>query len=173
MFLKTSVRKISSFRQRAAIVRTVSLLARACIPNYHQSIWVLGDSRRRHRELTRHLSYNDDTEKQFHQVTDETLELIQDSLCSLEDTIPDAEVSLSMGVLNINLGTIGTWVINKQTPNRQLWWSSPISGPRRYEYEPTADSTPLSSWRHSRDKTAMVDSLREEILQATGEKFFV
>jgi frataxin len=25
-------------------------------------------------------------------------------------------------------------VINKQTPNEQLWWSSPISGPRRYEY---------------------------------------
>ena len=28
----------------------------------------------------------------------------------------------------------GTWVINKQTPNRQLWWSSPVSGPRRYEW---------------------------------------
>ena len=23
----------------------------------------------------------------------------------------------------------------KQTPNRQIWWSSPISGPRRYEYD--------------------------------------
>ena len=29
----------------------------------------------------------------------------------------------------------GTWVINKQTPNQQVWWSSPLSGPRRYEYD--------------------------------------
>jgi frataxin len=26
-------------------------------------------------------------------------------------------------------------VINTQTPNRQLWYSSPISGPQRYNYE--------------------------------------
>eukprot|EP00560_Eucampia_antarctica_P008689 CAMPEP_0197826248 /NCGR_PEP_ID=MMETSP1437-20131217/3228_1 /TAXON_ID=49252 ORGANISM="Eucampia antarctica, Strain CCMP1452" /NCGR_SAMPLE_ID=MMETSP1437 /ASSEMBLY_ACC=CAM_ASM_001096 /LENGTH=91 /DNA_ID=CAMNT_0043426601 /DNA_START=462 /DNA_END=737 /DNA_ORIENTATION=- len=29
----------------------------------------------------------------------------------------------------------GAWVMNKQTPNRQIWWSSPISGPRRYEWD--------------------------------------
>ena len=26
-------------------------------------------------------------------------------------------------------------------PNRQLWWSSPISGPRRYEYVPSSDDS--------------------------------
>ena len=25
--------------------------------------------------------------------------------------------------------------MNKQTPNEQIWWSSPLSGPRRYEFE--------------------------------------
>lgn len=30
------------------------------------------------------------------------------------------------GVLNIMMGEHGTWVLNKQTPNRQVWWSSPI-----------------------------------------------
>lgn len=30
------------------------------------------------------------------------------------------------GVLKIDLGEDGTWVINRQIPNRQLWWSSPI-----------------------------------------------
>jgi len=35
------------------------------------------------------------------------------------------DITYSQGVLNIKLGDAGTWVINKQTPNRQLWWSSP------------------------------------------------
>lgn len=30
------------------------------------------------------------------------------------------------GVLNIIVGDRGTWVLNKQSPNRQIWWSSPI-----------------------------------------------
>lgn len=30
------------------------------------------------------------------------------------------------GVLNVVMGEHGTWVLNKQTPNRQVWWSSPI-----------------------------------------------
>ena len=31
-----------------------------------------------------------------------------------------------LGVLTVALGTHGTYVINKQSPNRQLWWSSPL-----------------------------------------------
>ena len=30
------------------------------------------------------------------------------------------------GVLTLRLGDKGTYVINKQTPNRQIWFSSPI-----------------------------------------------
>lgn len=33
---------------------------------------------------------------------------------------------LQQGVLNIIIPGRGTWVLNKQTPNRQVWWSSPI-----------------------------------------------
>ena len=35
-------------------------------------------------------------------------------------------------------------MLNKQVPNRQLWLSSPLSGPCRYEY---VDGT----WTHTRD----------------------
>ncbi len=28
-----------------------------------------------------------------------------------------------------------SYVLNKQTPNEQLWWSSPLSGPRRYAWD--------------------------------------
>lgn len=31
-------------------------------------------------------------------------------------------------------GALGTYVINRQTPNRQIWLSSPTSGPKRYDY---------------------------------------
>jgi len=82
---------------------------------------------------------------QYHNVADDTLHTIQDAVEDLiednfdtdtnnsdDDTLP--EVNYASGVLTMSLPPHGTWVINKQTPNQQLWWSSPISGPRRYEY---------------------------------------
>ncbi len=44
-----------------------------------------------------------------------------------------ADVSLASGVLTIELPGHGTFVINKQVPNKQIWLSSPISGPARLE----------------------------------------
>lgn len=82
---------------------------------------------------------------QYHDVADDTLHTIQDAVEDLiednfdtdtnssdDDTLP--EVNYASGVLTLSFPPHGTWVINKQTPNQQLWWSSPISGPRRYEY---------------------------------------
>lgn len=34
----------------------------------------------------------------------------------------------------MNVPGIGVYVINKQPPNKQIWLSSPISGPRRYDW---------------------------------------
>eukprot|EP00529_Nitzschia_sp_RCC80_P032988 CAMPEP_0113470368 /NCGR_PEP_ID=MMETSP0014_2-20120614/16405_1 /TAXON_ID=2857 /ORGANISM="Nitzschia sp." /LENGTH=130 /DNA_ID=CAMNT_0000362927 /DNA_START=548 /DNA_END=936 /DNA_ORIENTATION=- /assembly_acc=CAM_ASM_000159 len=56
------------------------------------------------------------------------------------------EVVYSNGVLTMVFPPHGTWVLNKQTPNRQIWWSSPISGPRRYDFED-------GQWIYSRDST--------------------
>ena len=39
------------------------------------------------------------------------------------------------GVLTLHLGTYGTYVINKQTPNKQIWLSSPTSGPKRFDFQ--------------------------------------
>ncbi|VVD04680.1 unnamed protein product [Leptidea sinapis] len=45
------------------------------------------------------------------------------------DTGPEED-----GVLTIFLGPEhGTYVINRQTPNKQIWLSSPVSGPKRYD----------------------------------------
>lgn len=69
---------------------------------------------------------------QYHRVADETLESIQDAVEEyLEDNFDaDAdgempEVNYADGVLTISLPPRGTWVLNKQTPNEQIWWSSP------------------------------------------------
>lgn len=64
-----------------------------------------------------------------------------DSLSEYLDTFPewlpcddDFDVSYSMGVITAKVGRDkGTYVINKQTPNRQIWLSSPISGPKRQD----------------------------------------
>ena len=56
-----------------------------------------------------------------------------------------------------------SWVINKQGPNRQIWWSSPLSGPRRYEYEHASDR-----WLHTRDGSELLAQLRAELLELGG-----
>lgn len=64
-----------------------------------------------------------ETEAEFHSIADQALEAIQDAVDVLLDsqTYIEYDSSLSSGVLTIKLGEHGTWVINKQTPNRQLW----------------------------------------------------
>jgi len=51
-----------------------------------------------------------------------------------ESSEEEVECEYSDGVLTISLGAQrGTYVLNKQAPNKQIWWSSPISGPHRFE----------------------------------------
>ena len=81
----------------------------------------------------------------------------------LEDEVPEMEVNLSDGVLNVQLGEHGHWVINKQTPNEQIWWSSPLSGPKRFEYD--ADR---ARWLSTRDGKDLLELLREEVDATLG-----
>ena len=39
----------------------------------------------------------------------------------------------------------GTYVLNKQPPNKQIWLSSPVSGPKRYDWVDLAASSGGSS----------------------------
>jgi frataxin len=103
------------------------------------------------------------TEREFHDVADETLEGLQDAVeQALESSgiQEQFEINLANGVLTLVLPPHGTWVINKQTPNRQLWWSSPISGPRRYEYDENDE------WVYTRDEShsaTLFQTLQEEV----------
>ena len=58
------------------------------------------------------------------------------------------------------------WVINKQAPNKQIWWSSPISGPLRFEY---SGGGLADGWLPtSGEKIGMLTLLRKELLSTTG-----
>jgi len=58
----------------------------------------------------------------------------------LSDQLEDSEspifedINYSDGVLNIEMRDQRFYVLNKQTPNIQIWLSSPITGPSRFDY---------------------------------------
>ncbi|VDM36000.1 unnamed protein product [Hydatigera taeniaeformis] len=71
----------------------------------------------------------------------------------------DYDVSYSDGVLTINFGPRhGTYVLNKQTPNKQIWLSSPKSGPKRYDYDLSR-----GSWTYRHDQSDLFNLLSSEI----------
>ncbi|XP_060738175.1 frataxin, mitochondrial isoform X1 [Tachysurus vachellii] len=78
------------------------------------------------------------TEAVYEKLAEETLDALAEFFEDLTDqrcTAPDYDVVFSSGVLTVKVGgDHGTYVINKQTPNKQLWLSSPISGPKRYDW---------------------------------------
>ncbi|KAG6866799.1 hypothetical protein C0991_008735 [Blastosporella zonata] len=88
----------------------------------------------------------------------ESLETLLDDLAN-----PDYEVEYHSGVLTLLLGEKGTYVINKQPPNKQIWISSPFSGPKRYDYSEVDDD-----WLYSRDSQALGDLLNQELTAALG-----
>jgi frataxin len=75
------------------------------------------------------------------------------------------EVEYHSGVLTLNLADKGTYVINKQPPNKQIWLSSPISGPKRYDYVAGVDD-----WLYSRDGKVIGDLLNEELSNVLAER---
>jgi len=83
---------------------------------------------------------SDLTEVAYNHISGETLESLADKFSELVDDhqkLSGADVTLSDGVLTVYLGPdIGTYVINKQSPNKQIWLSSPISGPARFDHCP-------------------------------------
>lgn len=101
------------------------------------------------------------SEGEFHAVADEELEEIHDAVEeALEEGFEeDFDCNMAQGVLNIVVSDRGTWVINKQSPNQQIWWSSPISGPMRFEYDSGKER-----WVNTRDgKTALRSILSAEM----------
>ncbi|KAG6334923.1 hypothetical protein ID866_4165 [Astraeus odoratus] len=103
--------------------------------------------------------------EEYHSLSDATMAALLERLEELLDDIGnnDMEVDYHSGVLTLNLGPHGTYVINKQPPNKQIWLSSPISGPKRYDYVPATDD-----WRYSRDGEELGALMGRELSKLLG-----
>ncbi|KAK4135744.1 Frataxin [Trichocladium antarcticum] len=110
------------------------------------------------------------TDKEYHAVADEYLDKLLTRLEEIQDAREDVDVEFSAGVMTVNLGDeVGTYVINKQPPNKQIWLSSPRTGPKRYDYVVLGESqhekqdTAVGDWVYIRDGSTLSDLLLEEI----------
>ncbi|XP_065596684.1 frataxin, mitochondrial [Cyrtonyx montezumae] len=111
------------------------------------------------------ISFLDETT--YEKLAEETLDSLADFFEDLTDkpfTPEDYDVSLGSGVLTVKLGgDLGTYVINKQTPNRQIWLSSPTSGPKRYDWTGR-------NWVYSHDRVSLHELLSKELSAALKTK---
>ncbi|GAA6040861.1 hypothetical protein JCM8097_007753 [Rhodosporidiobolus ruineniae] len=106
------------------------------------------------------------TDRQYHDLADRVMdrltEYLEETIDELDLDGTDVEYSRSMcgksGVLTVKLGDKGTYVINKQPPNKQIWLSSPVSGPKRYDYSPAH-----KVWFYARDNDLLHDLLNREL----------
>jgi frataxin len=102
----------------------------------------------------------------FHDRADAALASVEAACAALEEDVEGLDISNAMGVLTIQLGAKGTYVLNKQTPNRQIWWSSPVSGPRRYSWDG-------AGWRSTRDGHDMLAEMGKEVTALCGVSIVV
>ncbi|XP_069891800.1 frataxin, mitochondrial [Dipodomys merriami] len=103
----------------------------------------------------------------YERLAEETLDSLAEFFEDLADkpyTSKDYDVSFGSGVLTIKLGgSLGTYVINKQTPNKQIWLSSPSSGPKRYDWTG-------KHWVYSHDGMTLHELLAQELTEAFKTK---
>lgn len=78
------------------------------------------------------------------------------------------------GVLTLN-HPAGTYIINKQPPNKQIWLSSPVSGPKRYDWVVSGDGQHQKQetetheegvggkWIYLRDGSTLTELLEKEV----------
>ena len=57
------------------------------------------------------------------------------------------------------------FVLNKQAPNQELWLSSPLRGPLRYDF-----CFQAASWLNTRDRHDLLPGLAGDIVQLSDEQ---
>lgn len=125
----------------------------------------------------------DMTEDEYNNIANELLDDLLDKLEVIEDSMDGFEVNSSGdGVIHVTMADKGTWVLNKQTPSRQIWLSSPITGPTHYRMvdnevmtlsrtscDKPCDSRILTilsldcQWICTKDGHKMVDRLKQQL----------
>lgn len=82
-----------------------------------------------------------------------TFDLLSENLLT---TPFSSEIDFTNNVLSWKVENIGEYVFNKQPPLKQLWISSPITGPAKFEIK-------SNSWTHTKSRASLGDFLNREI----------
>ncbi|KAF7117704.1 hypothetical protein CNMCM5793_006860 [Aspergillus hiratsukae] len=102
------------------------------------------------------------TDAQYHDFAEHYLNVIQNEVEKAQEEGSDIEAEYS----------VRTYVLNKQPPNKQIWLSSPISGPKRYDWvvegdqmHEKQDTRPFGNgqWIYLRDGSNLTDLLNAEL----------
>lgn len=103
--------------------------------------------------------------EEYQKEADRCLETLLDDLETLSDDLPDRipDIELTQGVMTLQVADVGTYVINKQPPNKQIWLSSPISGPNRFDLY-------KGEWISLRDGSKLLETLSSELDQVIPEQ---
>lgn len=100
----------------------------------------------------------------YEKICSETLYSLTDYIEDIIEEAPnleDADVTYGDGVLTVKLGeTHGTYVINRQSINKQIWLSSPKSGPKRYDF--VGPSKNQGKWIYRRTGESLHELLQNE-----------
>ncbi|KAI1438563.1 mitochondrial chaperone Frataxin [Xylaria sp. CBS 124048] len=110
----------------------------------------------------------DITEAQFHELADDCIDDLLAKYEKMQDARTDIDVEYSAGVMTLKIDHIGTYVINKQPPNKQIWLSSPVSGPKRYDWvviregQDQKQDSASANWIYLRDGSSLGELLRRE-----------
>ncbi|KAI5920380.1 mitochondrial chaperone Frataxin [Camillea tinctor] len=108
------------------------------------------------------------TDSQYHELADDYLETLLGKYEAMQDERGDIDVEYSSGVMHIKIPSVGEYVLNKQPPNKQIWLSSPKSGPKRYDYvvvregQDQKQDTATTAWIYLRDGSSLNQILYEE-----------
>ncbi|KAF1852024.1 arabinogalactan endo-1,4-beta-galactosidase [Cucurbitaria berberidis CBS 394.84] len=105
---------------------------------------------------------------EFHERADHYLNELVQRLEEAQEKEPNIEVDYSAGVLEVTAKE-HTFVLNKQPPNKQIWLSSPISGPKRFDWVVSQEGMEFKEgggqgdWIYLRDGSSLTEILRKEL----------
>ncbi|CZT10040.1 hypothetical protein WAI453_006509 [Rhynchosporium graminicola] len=107
--------------------------------------------------------------EEYHELSDKYLNGVIEKLEQLQEEREEVDVEYSAGVLTLAFPPNGTYVLNKQPPNKQIWLSSPLTGPKRYDYvmlsegQDAKQGTGRGEWVYLRDGSSLTDLLEKEL----------
>ena len=101
-------------------------------------------------------------DSRFESLAERTLARLQ---AQIEAALGDVDVELRGGILTLEFEDGRQYVINKHTPNRQIWLSSPVSGAAHFAHDPAA-----GVWRSTRGDAQLHRLLSGELAALTGQE---